>query len=64
MTEIELKELAEKIQIQKAETQNIELKSAKGGNPKRIYDTLSAFSNQDDGGIIIFGYVLSSLIFR
>ena len=25
------------------------------GCPKRLYDTLSSFSNQDDGGIIIFG---------
>lgn len=25
------------------------------GCPKRLYDTLSSFSNQDDGGVIIFG---------
>jgi ATP-dependent DNA helicase RecG len=31
------------------------LKSANRGTPKRIYDTLSAFSNQDNGGIIVFG---------
>lgn len=23
--------------------------------PKRLYDTLSGFSNQDEGGIIVFG---------
>jgi len=39
----------------KAETQNIELKSAHEGCPKRLYDTLSSFSNQDMGGVIIFG---------
>lgn len=39
----------------KAETQNIELKSAVSGCPTRLFDTLSSFSNQDEGGIIIFG---------
>ncbi len=43
------------IQKIKCETQNLELKSAEQGCPKRLYDTLSAFSNQDDGGIIVFG---------
>lgn len=37
------------------ESQFLELKSAGKGCPKRLYDTLSSFSNQDDGGIIIFG---------
>ena len=27
----------------------------KNGCPKHLYDTLSSFSNQDEGGIIIFG---------
>lgn len=39
----------------KCETQTLELKKAKDGSPSRIYDTLSSFSNQDDGGIILFG---------
>ena len=39
----------------KSETQNIEIKAAKDGCPSKIYDTLSSFSNQDDGGIILFG---------
>ncbi len=39
----------------KAESQNIELVAAAGGCPTRLFDTLSAFSNQDGGGIIIFG---------
>ena len=37
------------------ETQNLEVKSAKTDCPKRLYDTLSSFSNQDSGGIILFG---------
>ena len=52
----ELVELVNKIKELKSESQTIELKSAELGCPKRHYDTLSRFSNQDDGGIIIFGF--------
>ena len=38
----------------KAETDKIEVKSARNGFPKTCYDTLSSFSNKD-GGLIIFG---------
>lgn len=55
MQENVLLSIIKNIQNLKAEKQNIELKSTKGGFPKRIYDTLSAFSNQDEGGILIFG---------
>lgn len=55
MTSEELKELIQKIEKLKAETQTIEVKSAHEGAPTRIYDTLSSFSNQDEGGIILFG---------
>ena len=55
MIEIELLELIEKVTTMKTEFQTIELKAAKDGCPKKLYDTLSAFSNQDSGGIIIFG---------
>ena len=48
-------ELANKICKQKAEEQTTELKSAQIGCPKRLYDTLSSFSNQDSGGILVFG---------
>lgn len=50
-----LLEILNKIQNQKCETQNLEIKSAGEGCPKRLYDTLSSFSNQDEGGIIVFG---------
>ena len=33
----------------------MELKASKKGFPKRIYDTLSSFPNQDEGGTMIFG---------
>lgn len=55
MTLEELKEQLEKIQKIKCETQNLEIKSAENGCPKRLFDTLSSFSNQDEGGIIVFG---------
>ncbi len=55
MTEQELKDLTQVITLQKTETQTIELKTAHVDCPKRLYDTLSAFSNQDGGGILIFG---------
>ena len=54
MLKEELLELIKIIKEQRCEGQRIELKSANLGFPK-IYDTLSSFSNQSDGGIIIFG---------
>lgn len=55
MQEEELIKLVEKIKKIKCETQEIEVKSANKGTPERLYDTLSSFSNQDTGGIIVFG---------
>ena len=51
----ELVDLVKRICRQKAEEQTIELKAAHLGTPKRLYDTLSSFSNQNEGGIIVFG---------
>lgn len=55
MTELELLEFVKKVQKMKCEMQTLELKTAREGCPKRLYDTLSSFSNQDMGGIILFG---------
>lgn len=55
MLEEELRDLIEKIQARGCESQTVEIKSAHLGCPERLYDTISAFSNQDDGGIIVFG---------
>ncbi len=55
MTREDFLEKLKEIQKIKCETQTLELKSAEYGCPKRLYDTLSGFSNQDDGGIIVFG---------
>ena len=55
MYEQDLKKLIEKVKKSKAEFQNVELKRCKNGVTEKLYDTLSSFSNQDDGGVIIFG---------
>lgn len=55
MTQSDLEDLANYVCKNKTETQTIELKSAHDGCPKRLYDTLSSFSNQDNGGVILFG---------
>ncbi len=54
MLESELIKLIEDIQLNKTESNYIEVKSARNGCPK-IFDTLSSFSNQQNGGTIIFG---------
>ena len=51
----ELLDLVDQLQRSRCESQTVEVKSAHDGCPKRLYDTLSSFSNQDDGGIIVFG---------
>ena len=50
-----LKKIVLNIKNIKTESQTIELKAAVYGCPTRLFDTLSSFSNQDEGGIIIFG---------
>lgn len=51
----ELIDLASHVQQHQAEASRIEVKAAHKGCPKRLYDTLSSFSNQDSGGVILFG---------
>lgn len=51
----ELLQLVKDICRTKSESQTIELKTAEKGCPTRLFDTLSAFSNQDEGGILLFG---------
>ncbi len=55
MYEQDLKDLIEKVKKSKAEFQTVESKNCKGGVTEKLFDTLSSFSNQDDGGIITFG---------
>lgn len=55
MQSFELVDLTKQIAHEKTEGQTIEIKAAKDGCPKKLYDTISGFSNQDEGGIIVFG---------
>lgn len=55
MQKEDLMNLIKKIQTYQCEMQTVEVKSALSGCPTKLFDTLSAFSNQDDGGIILFG---------
>ena len=55
MLETELQELVASIRRTKAEGQRTEVKAAHKGCPEKLYDTLSSFSNQDAGGVIVFG---------
>lgn len=55
MVEEELIALIERIRRRGCEGQTMEVKAARHGCPEKLYDTISAFSNQDDGGVLIFG---------
>ena len=55
MLEQELIELIKTISEKKREGQHLEIKKAAKGTPEHLYDTLSSFSNQRGGGIIVFG---------
>lgn len=50
-----LEKLVTDICSKKSESQTIEVKAAEKGCPTRLFDTLSSFSNQDEGGVIVFG---------
>lgn len=55
MLEMEFKALLARVRQRQCEEQTIEVKSAHQGCPEKLYDTFSSFSNQDDGGILLFG---------
>lgn len=55
MVEKELHDLIKHIQIRGCEGQTTEVKAAHQECPEKLYDTISAFSNQNSGGISVFG---------
>lgn len=55
MLETELQLLISKVQKRECEERTVEVKSAHLGCPEKLYDTFSSFSNQDEGGVILFG---------
>lgn len=54
MTPEQLLDVLDLVQKSKRETRTLEIRDARAGCP-RLYDALSSFSNQADGGIILFG---------
>jgi ATP-dependent DNA helicase RecG len=55
MTPAELRKLVEEIKQRQSELDDVEVKTAEGGTPKRIYESLSAFANRSGGGVVVFG---------
>ncbi len=51
----ELERLIAEVQQRQSELNDVEVKSARGGTPKRLYESLSAFANRTGGGAILFG---------
>lgn len=52
MTTADMKALIERVATFRTESQTLEVKAAHEGN---LYNSLSSFSNQDEGGVILFG---------
>jgi len=55
MLEMEFVDLIERVQRRQCEEQTVEVKAAHMGCPEKLYDTFSSFSNQNDGGTLLFG---------
>ena len=51
----DLVNIVKQLQKYQCEMQTIEAKASYTGCPTKLYDSLSSFSNQDGGGIIVFG---------
>ena len=45
----------EDVQRRQCELDNVEVKAARGGTPKRLFEALSAFANRPGGGVLLFG---------
>jgi ATP-dependent DNA helicase RecG len=55
MTRDELRQLIADVQYHQSELASVEVKAARGGTPRRLYESLSAFANQTGGGVLLFG---------
>jgi ATP-dependent DNA helicase RecG len=55
MTRDDLQRLVAEIQQRQSELDDVEVKTARGGTPRRLYEGLSAFANRTGGGIVVFG---------
>jgi ATP-dependent DNA helicase RecG len=55
MTRDELLELIAETRERQSELDSVEVKSARKGTPRRLYESLSAFANRTGGGVLLFG---------
>lgn len=55
MTRNEHRQLIDEVQKRHNEFDHVEVKTARGGTPKRLYEPLSAFANRTGGGVLLFG---------
>ncbi len=55
MLEKDVEDLVRKVQSFNTELNYVEVKEAHIDCPKKLYDTISAFSNLNGGGILLFG---------
>jgi ATP-dependent DNA helicase RecG len=51
----DLLEIIADVQRHQSELEYVEAKTARGGMPSRLFESLSAFSNRNGGGVILFG---------
>lgn len=57
MDKQEVQKLVEESIKHKTETNSVEFKDARGGLPKSVWKSISAFSHKPGGGIIVFGII-------
>lgn len=55
MTREDLHQLVAEVQRRQSELDSVEVKSARGGTPRRLYEPMSAFANRAGGGVLLFG---------
>jgi len=56
----EIKDIIDFLKDVNSDTTHVEIKSCKGGFPKRLWETLSAFANTQNGGVILLGITETS----
>ena len=55
MTREDLRQLITEVQKCQSELDSVEVKTARGGTPRRLYEALSAFAKCTGGGVLLFG---------
>jgi len=55
MTRDEVRQLIADVQKRQSELASVEVKAARGGTPRRLYEPLSAFANRTGGGVLLCG---------